>query len=185
MSYAIDFNSLDEKLFLLQQIALASEKYCEQGMIGSELDIGDEAFDIYWGWIKSIVSNYLIECAIKTGIFQDYLAENQTDVDLAQIDTQARDNLILGIVHEGKFTLTLRESCNKIIHASKTMPSWNEKVVGDIVFKYWSGCFHLYGSRGKKNWHLELNVNSWAKAMSRYHDILSFSEGRIYIGQDW
>ena len=82
MSYAIDFDALDEKLFLLQQISLASEKYCEEDMVGSELDHGDSNFDIYWGWIKGIVSNYLIECAIKTRIFQDFLVENKTKLDL-------------------------------------------------------------------------------------------------------
>jgi hypothetical protein len=184
MSHLIDFDAIEEKLFVLEQIAHASETYCEREMIGSELDIGDYAFDMYWGWIKGIGSNYLIECAIKTRIFQDYLSENNPEIDLSDIDTQALNNLNIGVIHDGAFALTLRESCNKIIHAIKAYPAWSEQTVGGNLFKYWNGSFHLHGRRGNRNWHLELNVRNWAKAMTLYHRMLSSLEGRVYMGQD-
>ncbi len=189
MSLFINFDELDSELFLLQQLVLASEGYCLQEMIGNEkLDVGDGKFDIYWSWIKGIVSESLIDCAIKTRIFQDYLSESENlimEIDLSKADFEARKDLNIGIIHEGNFELTLRESCNKIIHAKKSVPSWNEKTVADMIFKYWNGSFHLYGSKGNRNWHLELRVGDWAKAMSIYHDILESSEGRNYVGQDW
>ena len=187
MSHSIDFEDLEGKLFVLQQIALASEIYCSQEMIGSELDLGDGKFDIYWGWIKGIVSEHLIDCAIKTRIFQDILTESEVGLglNLSDIDTEARKNLFIGVVREGNFEITLRETCNKIIHAKKSVPSWTEKQVGNMKFKYWDGCFHLHGSKGNKAWHLELNVGNWAKAMSLYHEKLSSPEIRSEIGQDW
>lgn len=184
MSYIINFDELDGKLFLLQQLVLASENYCLQEMMGSNLDEGDGKLDVYWGWIKGIVSDYLIDCAIKTRIFQDYLSENKMELDLTKVDLDARKNLEIGIIHKGNFELTLRESCNKIIHAKKSTPSWNEKPISDTIFKYWNGSFHLYGSKANQNWYLELRVGEWAKAMSIYHDMLDSSEGRIYVGQD-
>jgi hypothetical protein len=187
MSYVINFDELDGNLFLLQQLVLASENYCSQEMIGSDLDIGDGKLDVYWGWVKGIVSDYLVDCAIKTRIFQDYLSENENTINLdsAKADLESRKNLTIGIIHEGSFELTLRESCNKIIHAKKSIPSWSEKEKAGKVFKYWNGSFDLYGSKGNRNWHLELRVGDWAKAMSLYHDMLDSSEGRIYVGQDW
>lgn len=187
MSHLINFDELDGDLFLLQQLVLASENYCAQEMIGSDLDVGNGKFDVYWGWVKGIVSDYLIGCAIKTRIFQDYLSEgeNKIELDLTKADLDARKNLKIGIVHEGNFEVTLRESCNKIIHAKKSIPSWNKKTIDGTVFKYWDGSFHLYGSKGNQEWHLELRVGDWAKAMSLYHDRLDSSEGRIYVGQDW
>ena len=171
MGHPIDFDSLESSLFVLQQIVLASESYCSQEMIGSELDLGDGNFDAYWGWIKGIVTERLIDCAIKTRIFQDFLAESRYGLksDLIKIDAQARKNLIIGVVHEGSFELTLRETCNKIIHAKKSVPSWLEKPIGDMKIKYWDGCFHLHGTKESKVWHLELNVGNWARAMSRYY----------------
>lgn len=47
MSHAIDFDALDEKLFLLQQIVLASERYCEERKVGGESDAGDAEHDVY------------------------------------------------------------------------------------------------------------------------------------------
>src|SRR5262245_6655868 len=103
MSFFINFDELDENLFLLQQLALASENYCSQEMIGSDLDRGDGKFDVYWGWIKGIVSDYLIDCAIKTRIFQDYLSENENKIELNLIkaDLESRKNFNIGIVHKG------------------------------------------------------------------------------------
>ncbi len=188
MSFFINFDELDNELFLLQQLVFASEGYCLQEMMGNEkLDVGKGKFDTYWGWIKGIVSESLIDCAIKTRIFQDYLSESENltvQIDLAKADFEARKDLNIGIIDEGNFELTLRESCNKIIHAKKSIPSWNEKTIGDVTFKYWNGSFHLYGSKGNQNWHLELRVGHWAKAMSFYHDMLESSEGRNYVGQD-
>jgi hypothetical protein len=186
MSHVLNFDELDGHLFILQQLVLASQHYCGQEMIGSDLDIGDGKFDVYWGWIKGTVSEYLIDCAIKTRIFQDYLADgkNTIEVDLAQVDLDARKNLQIAIIHEGDFELTLREICNKIIHAKQSIPSWSEKTREEKVFKYWNGSFHLHGSKGKQNWHLELRVGDWAKAMTLYHHMLDRAEGREYVGQD-
>ena len=105
-------------------------------MIGSDLDVGDGKFDVYWGWIKGIVSDYLIDCAIKTRISQDYLSENENKIELnlVKADLESRKNLTIGIVHEDDFELTLRESCNKIIHAKKSIPSWSEKEKAGKVF---------------------------------------------------
>ena len=154
-------------------------------MVGSSLDIGDGKYDIYWGWIKAIVSNALIDCSIKTRIFQDYLVESEHTIDLEAVDKQSLSGLTIGKIHTGNFNLTIRGSCNKIIHAKKSYPSWTEKQVGSDTIKYWNGSFHFLGTKDKGEWHLELYVHSWAKALTVYHDILSSSEGRLYIGQDF
>lgn len=185
MSHAIDFDALDEKLFLLQQIVLASERYCEERNVGGESDVGDAEHDVYWGWVKTIVSNYLLECAIKTRVFQDYLVDSRFTHDFAKIDEESRKGIDLGEVRKGNFDVTVRETCNKIIHATRVVLVWSEKKFEGETIKYWKGSFELNGTKGAEPWQLELHVGNWAKAMTRYHDLLSQTEERIYAGQDW
>lgn len=173
MSHAIDFQALDEKLFVLQQIVLGSERYCEQRKTGGESDAGDGELDAYWGWMKTIVCNYLLECAVKTRVFQDYLLGSRFDHDFAKIDEESRQAVQLGIVRKGTVELTLRETCNKIIHATRVVVIWAEKEYSGEVIKYWNGILELHGSKGRDEWQVDLHVGEWARAMVTYHELLS------------
>ena len=53
------------------------------------------------------------------------------------------------------------------------------------VYKYWDGYYHLRGKKGKADWHLALDVDPWAKAVSVYLQELELNELTIYMGQDW
>ncbi len=181
MSHAIDFDALDEKLFVLQHLVLASSSYCEQRGIGTESDEGDGAKDEYWGWVKALTSNYLLECAVKTRVFHDFLTASRFEHELKKLDAEAREGLTIGVARKGSFPATLRETCNKIIHATHVILVWNE----ESKHHYWSGKMLLTGAKGTEEWELELHVGQWARAMARYHESLSQSEGRIYAGQDW
>ena len=185
MSHAIDFDSLEEKLFLLQQIVIASDSYCQRERTGAESDAGDAAFDMYWGWVKTIGTNYLLECAIKTRVFQDYLRDKRIPIDLDAADAQAVANLKLATVQVGTFPLSLREISNKIIHATHVSVLWSTREDSIGYFKYWSGSFALHGHHKSLPWQVDLHVEQWAQAMTRYHDLLQNMEGRSYVGQDW
>lgn len=175
MTHSIDFKRIEEKLFLIQNIVLGSRAYCEERDIGRTVGrYGEGAWSDYSYRLQELVSSYAIECAIKTRMVQDFVAANSTGVDLASVDGEAREGIEIGVVHSGAFDLTVRESCNKIIHATKVDLGWacvNLRKAKKKI-EYWAGCYHLHGKQGKSAWHVELDMQLWAIAMENFHAIL-------------
>ncbi|MBB6088662.1 hypothetical protein [Wenzhouxiangella marina] len=184
MSHAIDFDGLHEKLFLLRHLSLGSEAYCRQEGIGSDADIGEGEADAYWGWLKALLGNYLIECAVKLRMIQEFCTASGFEEELVNFERSALEGLELGLIHEGDFALSVRETTNKIIHATRATIDF-VPTVDTPAFRHWDGYYHLYGKKGTHNWHLSLAVYSWSKAVSAYLDELQFSELTLYMGQDW
>lgn len=184
MSHAIDFDGMQEKLFLLRHLSLGSKAYCREEGIGSDADIGEGVSDIYWGWLKALLGNYLIECAVKLRMIQEFCAGSGFQEELDSFERSAVEGLEIGLIHEGDFPLSIRETTNKIIHGTRATIDF---VPGDAApsFRYWDGYYHLYGRRGSSDWHLALAVKSWSKAVSAYLDELQFSELTLNMGQDW
>lgn len=119
MSHLLDLEGIFEKLILLQHFAHGSEQYCRERLIGSECDAGDGELDSYWSWVKSLVSAYTLECSVRLRVLLDAVADQPEANKIINIDAHARSGLVIGQVVDGKFELTLRETCNKIIHAKK------------------------------------------------------------------
>jgi hypothetical protein len=114
---------------------------------GSEQDAGDGAIDEYWGWVKAIVRNHSLEWSIKFRVLQDTVKGELEEAQLGTLDAQSRVGLALGTVTCGAFELTLRETCNKIIHAGRVVPQWATAEVGGVEFNYWNGTLELSGDR--------------------------------------
>jgi len=184
MSHQLGLDSVYEKLVLLEHFAFGSQQYCSARLIGSEDDQGDGELDKYWGWLKGIVSSYLIECAVRVRMLQDTV-RGEDATQLARLDKQAASNLTIGTIVEGDFRLSLRETCNKIIHAQKAVPEWRLTVNGGTQYKSWSGDYSLLGAKGARDWELRLHVAPWAHAMSQFLDAAESAELTHYVGQDW
>jgi hypothetical protein len=175
MTHNIDFEGIEEKLFLIQKIVLGSCAYCEERDIGRNIfPYGEAVWSDYSGRLHSLISSYAIECAVKTRMVQDFVMANCSDADLVAIDEESRDGFGIGIVHTGKVNLTVRESCNKIIHATKVELSWSEinHRISEKKIEYWNGGYNLHGRQAKHAWHIELNMQAWAVAMENFHSIL-------------
>ena len=174
LSHSINFQLIEEKLLLLQHLKLGSQKYCEINEIGrNSSKYSADAWEEYSLDLKRIVSDYVLDCAIKTRIWQDTLIHFGDKVDIKPEDAEARKGVCIGLVHLGKFNLTLRESCNKIVHATRIELGWKEESndSGDL-FEYWDGSTHLYGTRYEENWHIELKTESCASALSYYYFLI-------------
>ena len=185
MSHSIDIDGLDEKLFLIRHLVHGTKTYCAAEDIISEYESGCELFDNYWGQLKFLLSNYIIESAVKARMIQEFCEKDNSDGELARFEEKAIGSLSLGDVREGKFKLTLREASNKIIHSTRAIIELKDIVVGDTSYKAWDGKYHLFGKHHNNDWHLELDVEGWAKAMSAFLEILSDNEKTFYMGQDW
>ena len=185
MSHELNLEGVIEKLVVLQHFAYGSKEYCRERLIGSEEDVGDEARDAYWIWAKGLVSSYMLECSIRVRVLLDTVADKPEAKEIAAIDTDIISEIDIGQVSTGNFELSIRESCNKIIHAKKVAPIWATAIDNNVEFKYWSGNFGLSGVKGNNNWKLTLHVASWAKAVEYFLGEASSRNLIYYVGQDW
>lgn len=185
MSHLLDLERSYEKLVLLQHFAHGSRQFCSERLTGSDKDTGDGEFDSYWSWVKHIASSYTLECSIRLRVLLDVLNGTPDAEKIEKLDEEARAGKVIGTIIEGDFDLTLRETCNKIIHARKVIPTWSTDTTDGVIFKYWSGDLDLSGTRGKKNWRLLLHVSPWAKCVEEFLFEAELAELTLYVGQDW
>lgn len=181
MTHSIDFKGIEERLFLLQQMALGSRAYCEErGICRRPFPQGSGGWLDYSGALQQLVSTYTIECAVKTRVVQDFIAASPRPVEMKRLEAEAIAGFALGIVHEGTFELSLRESCNKIIHATSVDLGWKKARLRNPSrqVEYWNGSLHLRGKQSKRPWHVELSVIDWAIGMENLHALLD-------DGTDW
>ncbi|CAD6490314.1 MAG: hypothetical protein KFBDDELM_00197 [Candidatus Argoarchaeum ethanivorans] len=180
MPHIIDIDHISENLFILQNLSLASRSFCEKYRI-SYYSKEESEFDWYYylGWLKPIVSEKLIDCAIKVRILQDFLREEDEEdeeIDFADLDQRACSDLVLGQFHAGSDPLTLREACNKIIHATKVNLVWkdvasgaeDERTADEDRPEYWNDSVMLEGSKGNREWKFELYVVDFCIALERF-----------------
>lgn len=185
MSHIIYYASIEEHLFLLEQLAHGSQstvrylyetldtKKTEDYSISEfELSLfGFEGFEYgYWDYLHKMVSDYLIQCATRTRIIQD-ISDLSTEDPSYCPDKEAFEaysnvaNLI-----EGCVALSLRECCNKIIHAKSLKLISASSTQGD--FEYWNGACLLSGDQQGKPWKIELDIKKWVLAMRLYLSII-------------
>jgi hypothetical protein len=99
-------------------------------------------------------------------------------------DKYALEDIPLGKVHSGGFKLSVRESCNKIIHATRVDLGWitrNRKTKN--AYTHWSGAVHLFGEKARKPWHVELDATAWCVSIDIYldHVLSSAATDGIYV----
>jgi hypothetical protein len=173
MSHPIFYGSIIKDLSLLEQMAHGSKAMvdyyqsnlrtltdCENPL--SEFDC---TFFEYVEFLKTSVSDYLIQCASKTRIIQDsndFKADDPNDKESFE-----RYSCVARCI-QGKVNLSIRECCNKIIHAKEVSLKFIDLDSG--TGRYWSGVCDLKGVHNRKEWHIELDIKKWALAMRFYHE---------------
>ena len=174
MSHSLDFVGLNEKLFLLRHFAAGNKEFSrrECQYQGTQADPSVD-WDEYAGRLRYIVSNELIEIAAKFRVIQDTAAAQVPSDYLRELDANHFDSV--GHVLEGDVRLTLRESCNKIIHAMKfELVFQNARSrVPRHLYSFWNGICQLSGHQAKNNWRVALDVYRWSEAMDNFLNDLS------------
>lgn len=178
MSHILDLSGTHEALFQLRHLASGSRELCRRQL----LHFGDDNFTpdewiAYQGQLHFLVSRSLISSAINFRVLQDTLRSQSSEKDLtdAEMDLALVSDLELGEVIDGGFELTLRESCNKVIHATKFDLLFFESRTGKPSkwYSYWNGLVRALGTQGKHRWELALNVPNWCDAIDTYFECLS------------
>tara|TARA_B100000700_G_C14642939_1_gene668243 strand:- start:111 stop:668 length:558 start_codon:yes stop_codon:yes gene_type:complete len=168
MPHSIDFDGLESDLFILQHTAYGSREFCEKFDLNSDCYGGDYEWWEYKGILKTHVSNKIIEAAIKVRMLQDFAKHDSDDIDLKTIDADCRSGLSIGSFKGLPTLLTLRESCNKIVHATEARMQWkNSKTKPEV--EYWSGGYELLGEFQGKKWQVDLSIPEWCTSMIRFN----------------
>lgn len=189
MSHAVDVTSMYERLFLLQHIAHGSNGYCQSIGLVVEDDLYARDFDPnykdVWADTKGLVTNYLIECAVKLRMLQEFCEKHHEQSTMAALGDQAVGDLQIGRIVDGAFRLNIREASNKVIHAASVDLEFVESNSDSPPVLHWRGTCNLKGTFGRDSWHLELHVPNWSLAVRRYLDLLHQHEMLDYLGQDY
>lgn len=170
MTHSIDFDSIEARLFTLHHVVLGSKAFCERFKISREFENPTEyEWWQYFGNLKALVSGTMIDAAIKIRMLQDIGGAEDDEFDANKLQVKASRGLDLGTV-EDRGALSLRESCNKIIHATGAKLVWQKIGLGDDVFEYWTGVYRLFGAdQSGKAWVARVNVADWCTAMMRFN----------------
>ncbi|MDD9158416.1 hypothetical protein PVK64_19815 [Aliivibrio sp. S4TY2] len=178
MSHPIYYNSIVNEAYYIEQLVSASanhvtklfelystekvDEYCV-----SEFEIEHES---YIGWLIETVSSHLILCATRTRVLQDSYDFSIDDNPHYSPDREAFEYFdhIVEVI-QGNFKPSLRECCNKIIHATSY----------DLVFEknesgsnYWLGKCELKGNINKKEWIISLDARKFCFALRYYIDLI-------------
>lgn len=182
MPHVVDFDSVEQKLFNLQHLCYGSRSACEHYRIYRE---SEATADYHWyeyaGILKTIVSTTMIEAAIKLRMVQDFSRAEMGEedaLDWERIEQEAVAGLAIGALTGNADTLSLRESCNKIVHATEARLKWDVVPHGDGLVECWSGVYQLWGSKRLVPWQVDINVPDWCNAMIRLNK-------SVQVNIDW
>jgi hypothetical protein len=90
----------------------------------------------------------------------------ELDLDVDALLSDAVAQLSLGSVISGNVTMTLRETFNKIIHATEMALCYDSQVNDkDKPYKYWTGSIDLEGHYKKEDWCISIDLMEWSRAV--------------------
>lgn len=171
MTHSFDFPAVTEKLFVLRHLATGSRDYCrEENILKGSHPYGDDEWRDYAFQLRRLISSYLIECAAKLRIFEDTASAQIKPSDIKEADLTAQRDCVIGKIQLGNKALSIRESCNKIIHATAVELIWANSTVKKPYhkFTFWAGKCVLQGRQGKAKWTVEINIVNWCAAVGFY-----------------
>jgi len=168
MPHAFDEVGFYEHVFVLRHLCHGSRDLC----ITRPEDKGEDWKD-YRQWMKSLVSDHLINLAIKWRILQDSFQRANIQIDFDSLDMAAQQGLNIGNVKGDSNPLPIREACNKVIHTTETFLEWKDCTQtsrNQDDQEYWLGTLTMRGHKDGKPWEVFLNVDDFSIALSRMVD---------------
>jgi hypothetical protein len=195
MPHRVDIDSIHQNSFLLLNIAYGAKEFARTHDLASDDDYPITG-GYYVGWLKFTLSEKLIDTAIKTRIILDMVRAEEKQyeaggekyvVDSRDLDKKISSKYNIAGVVEGDAEITVRECCNKIIHALDIQPIYeggdddhflDEESEAKREWKYWGGSLDLSGLKGQEEWHFELHVSDFCTALE---ELVSELEGSV----DW
>jgi hypothetical protein len=170
MPHRIDIDSIHRDVFMLLNLCYAGDEFSQRHKLDPMSDSREVGYGYYFGWLKQQLSEKLIACSIKTRITLDILRIECDEVDLVQEDKEICKRHNIGTLKGDAANLSIREVCNKVIHADSVSPN---VVSYDGNCERWNGFVTLRGVKGKARWQLDLDLAAFCLALN---EMLAFSE---------
>ncbi|WP_156970060.1 hypothetical protein [Arenimonas malthae] len=167
----------------------------DQSVESDDEDDGPINRGYYEGWLRYTLSEKLIEVSIKTRVVMDMIVHEKKrweadgevyPVDPERLDQEISEKHPIASASSG-VRITVRECCNKIIHASEIAPIYevaDEEHNGDEEaglkrqWSYWTGGLDLTGTHQGAEWHYQIEVAEFCSALV---ELLSDLEDQV----DW
>lgn len=168
MAHKIDMDSLARTSFLLRHLTHGNVHVFRELQFTRKADA-----EISYGWghhglqLQMLVSELLIDAAIKLRIILDVLR----DQDMEHPSEPDFESRFVGANTVGHFIpsgtrITLREACNKIIHARKVTLQWKNADAEN--YEYWDGTVILNGTKGSDDWQCLVSANEFSTVLESY-----------------
>jgi hypothetical protein len=159
MSHYFGLDEIKEKLIIISGLALSGEEFCKRYRMGSEEHHNTYNINDYTKLTKLIVSNNIIEIAVKIRCLVDDLKSQNITVDFgSEIKMYNTGRCADGKSKDRHF----RFICNKVIHADK----FNLDFIGSKAYHlnmvWWSGLITLSGEYNGKRWEFFFSVLDWS-----------------------
>jgi len=170
MPHSFDFDSVEARLFALHHVALGSQEFCARFLIDRTAEpASDYEWGEYLGRLKTLVSGTLIDAAVKIRMLQDFARHEDEELDVQSMQNNAVAGLKIGYATGPLTLLALRESCNKIIHATEAKLVWHDGIAGTSKYEYWTGMYQLTGTEQNGSpWQVVIHVPEWCTAITRF-----------------
>lgn len=176
MSHSLDFVDLNKKLFLARHLVAGTKEYCRREQLYQGTQAPKSAgWDNYAENLGHIVSNDLIEISAKFRVMQDTTAAQLSFDYFRKLDEKCQSIRNIGTVLCGNFDLTLRESCNKVIHATRfELVFQNDRSVQPPhLYSFWNGICQFSGTHQRNQWKVALDIYRWSESMGQFLEELA------------
>ncbi|MFM4728383.1 hypothetical protein ACEUDQ_15370 [Aeromonas caviae] len=178
MSHQIYYGAIEDDLFHLEIIAHASRAKAEYYRTIYSTDKSHPEFlsefehelSTNKGFLEFFVSDYLIKCSTRTRIIQDSNIFQTEDPDYSPDKEAYEAYRETAKCIKGNVKLSIRECCNKIIHAKEVVLCYDQ--FDDGIGEYWNGFCRLSGDHQGRDWLIEIDIKKWVLAMKHYLDII-------------
>jgi hypothetical protein len=173
MTHIMDVSGTYEAIFTLRHMAAGSRSVCKgEGLHFGPDDYTPDEWETYQGQLTFLVSRALINVSINFRLLQDTLMDQSgaTSLKETERDLGLDQGAGFGEVLEGNFKLSLRETCNKIIHATSLGLIFAESRTGkpSARYSYWNGHVHLSGNKSGAKWSATVDVDKFCRELENY-----------------
>lgn len=175
MSHPIDYYAIEEHARIIEQLCCSSEVYLKRiqstqkkydGVMVTEFEIEELSYN---GWLEYSISNNLINLCTKLRILQDS-SKHEWDPDYSPEIEAFEEYKNIFFVIDGHVKGSIRECCNKVIHALNFELT---KKTSKNGVKYWDGSIIVSGIQNKKNWKIKINLFLFCQSVKLYLRLLS------------
>lgn len=186
MAHRIDIDSIHQNAFVLLNICYAAKTFAQNHDLASYEDAEAINGPYYVGWLKFTLSEKLIDVAIKTRVLLDIVRAEEARyrehgevyvIDSRTLDKEVTEQYNIGFFVGADEEVSIRESCNKIIHALDIRPTLergddehtlDEESEVKREWLYWDGALDLSGTKGREDWVFTLHVSDFCQALEEF-----------------